>query len=85
MSRYSVMINGRNFLFEQETGVEAMSFFVIRYVDAANQEEAELRAIDIVRKDPRLEPFYESVTNSQPRLYVEEVFEIEETDDTTED
>ena len=76
MKKYKVFIHGENFLIKFEGEIVPTGFYVTRLVEAKDEEEAELKAIEMVRKDKSIK----NVKNSKddpPMLYVEELAEVE--------
>jgi hypothetical protein len=51
MNRYSVRLNGQNFLLNFEGNAQKFGFYTTRDVEAESFEDAELKAVQIVRKD----------------------------------
>ncbi|MDT4331833.1 hypothetical protein ACQE3E_12130 [Methylomonas sp. MED-D] len=80
MNKYEVIINGQNFLMEVDGKIERMGFYVTRYVEADNHEEAELKAVYLVRNIERLKGAHLNTEDDPPMLYLEEMYEIENFD-----
>ena len=76
MSRFRVLINGRNFLLNFEGEARRVGFYATRTVEAATTDEAEFAAVELLRRDALL---HETTLNEQtdpPMMYVEEITEV---------
>lgn len=81
MLKFRVSIHGENFLMKsskKESG--KMSFDTIRYVEARDEEAAEVKAIQIMRSDSHLRNTTMNDRNDPPIMYVDSVIEIEDYD-----
>jgi hypothetical protein len=47
---YDVLVNGKNFRLETEDGIAAMGFYVMVYVTAESEKDAEIKAMDVSKK-----------------------------------
>jgi hypothetical protein len=81
MSKYRVLISGENFLLNFDGQVQKLGFYVTRVVDAQNPNDAELAAVDLVRRDSRLKGNVLNQSDDPPMLYAEEIEEVEESSD----
>ncbi len=52
-------------------------FSTIRYVEAANPEEAELKAVEIVKKDESLISALKNDDDDSPMVYLDKLYEVE--------
>jgi len=73
------MLNGQNFYLDLGEGLARHGFYTTRYTHANSKPEAELVAIESVRKrdDIRLK----NEQNDPPMLYAEEIVEIDSIDE----
>ncbi len=81
MQKYRVGIHGDNFLMKtgkKESG--KMSFDTIRYVEAKDEETAEIKAIEIMRSDSHLKKTIMNDRNDPPVMFVDSVIEIKDYD-----
>jgi hypothetical protein len=77
MKKYHVMLEGKNFLLNHEGKLQKHGFFTTRYVEANNPEEAELKAVDLIKTDSKLTESVKNDRADEPMIYLEELFEIE--------
>lgn len=81
MNKYYVKLNGRNFIYESDkNGQEKLGFLIIRYVEAENPEEAEMKAVSMVRKIERLKFGLLNTKDNPPMIYLEDLAELESFD-----
>lgn len=52
--KYSVTLRGENFNFLSESGVNNLGFFTTRVVSAESPEEAEKKAVELIKSDDSL-------------------------------
>ena len=65
------MLRGENFRLKDKQGnSENLGFYTTKIVTASSFDEAELKAIDLVRQDKRLTP-YNSSSNLEPVIFLE--------------
>ena len=81
MPKYSVMINGENFLLCLDGEEKKMGFYVVRYVEADCPENAELAAVKLVRGIGRLRAITRNTPDDPPMMYLEEMHELASFDD----
>ena len=78
--KYVVLIYGRNFrLLWQErrkTVTQLTGFYTTRCVVASDATDAEYRAIDLVRNDPKLRRSVRNTRSDPPLMFVEEIREV---------
>jgi hypothetical protein len=77
MSRYRVLINGENFLLNFDGRPRKSGFYVTRFVDAADSEDAENAAVASLRDDAALKGLVLNSRDDPPTLYADEVEELE--------
>lgn len=71
MPVFALLLRGENFLIRMEEGVpERMGFYTTRYVRARNEEEAETRAVQMVRQAKSLRANIRTASLT-PMIYVE--------------
>ncbi len=75
MNKYKVMLRGENFLIKFEDKVENLGFYTTRVVNANSAEEAESRAIDLIRNDEELLSVVQRVSDLNPKIYLESITE----------
>jgi hypothetical protein len=79
MAFYKVLLNAENFLICIDHMEELHGFYTIKFVQAENEEEAELKAVDLIKNDKEL---HEATLNKKrnidlvPMIYLEEINEI---------
>ncbi len=54
MSYYQVVLKGKDFTFKHEGTPTSGGFVTVRWVKAKDEEEAELKAVDLVKQDQSL-------------------------------
>lgn len=77
MSKYRVLISGENFLLNFDGRPRKSGFYVTRFVDAADAEEAENAAVALLRNDAALKGLVLNSRDDTPMMYAEEVEELE--------
>ena len=73
MSRFRVLLNGRNCVVQQDGERQLMGFWATRCVDAETKEEARARAIDLIRLHPTFQSLLNGPTDPQPVVLVDEI------------
>jgi hypothetical protein len=76
MPVYWVTVNGENFLLDVEGTLAKHGFFTHRCVTAANPDEAERTAIEVVRQDERLRPLVKNSADDPPTMKLEAIAEL---------
>ena len=76
MSKYRVLLNGQNFLLNFDGLPQKLGFYVTRFVDAADDEEAEKAAVALLRDDASLKGLVLNGRDDPPMLYADEVEEL---------
>ena len=72
MNHYRVLLRGENFLLSLDGQPTRLGFYTVRFVRADTVEEAELLAVDLIRKDQGLR----GVLNQRPdppMIFAEEI------------
>jgi len=70
MAKYAVILEGRNFPIVTDTGVQILGFYATRKVEAPNEQDAALAAMEQVRSDPQLLAVIDRDKTVKPRLFV---------------
>lgn len=70
------MLEGRNFLLDIEGSVRKYGFFTTRYVEAENPEQAEMKAVQLIREDQSLKTAAKN-EGSKPMIYLDSITELE--------
>jgi hypothetical protein len=75
MKKFRVLVRGENFLLESEGAVKRFGFYTTRFVEAADEREAEQRAVESLRQEDRLRGRVND-RSDPPMLFAEEVVEL---------
>ena len=75
MKKYSVMLEGRNFLLDIEGSVKKYGFFTTRYVEAENPEQAEIKAVQLIKEDRSLKMAAKN-EGLKPMIYLDSITEL---------
>lgn len=67
------MLRGENFVIQVDGVRERMGFYTTRFVHARNEEEAELRAVEMVRQSKSLRSAAIKPSSFTPMIYLESV------------
>ena len=77
MKKYRLFVCGENFIFKVDDEEQRLGFYTTVFIEAENEEEAELKAIDLIRNDPKLKDGVLNPKSDPPMMFVEEVEEVE--------
>ncbi|UOR16657.1 hypothetical protein [Qipengyuania aquimaris] len=78
MPYYSVLIEGRDFPAHlSHDGTSEMGFFALRFVEAAEPDEAELAAVEMIRTELRDAVGKTSSSAVTPMMHLDEMKEID--------
>jgi hypothetical protein len=80
MAWYRAMLRGENFFLRLAGEIKRMGFYTTRWIEASSSEDAENRAIELIRSDAELRPQVLNAKNDPPMVYIEELAEVEEHD-----
>ena len=80
MKNYRVKLNGKNFKIELEGKIEKLGFYTTRWVQADNIQEAELKAVNLVREDKSLAASIRNERSDPPVIYPDGLTEIDNFD-----
>ncbi len=83
MAFYRCFIRGEHFPGECIGQKGVYGFYTTRWVEALNKEEAELRAVDLLREDRSLALPEGAAKPADARVYVEEIEEVDELPEST--
>lgn len=70
--KYGVRLEGKNFEINTERGVENLGFIATRFVKANSPEEAESKAVDLIRFDKSLNSTLVENNEYEPMIYLVE-------------
>jgi len=75
MKYFQVMLEGRNFLIEVDGKEELLGYFTTRWVKASSPEDAELKAVDLIKRDDHLICMTKNMDGSEPTpmIYLSEM------------
>ena len=80
MKKYKIMLEGKNFLLSSDGQTMKHGFFTTRWVEARDPEEAELKAIDLIKNDRGLMNNLLNDQSNPPMIYLREIYELESFD-----
>ncbi|ROT94533.1 hypothetical protein EB809_19275 [Marinobacter sp. R17] len=73
MPKFQVLLRGENFPINWEYGTRLTGFYTTRYVRANSVDEAEQKALDLVRHDPDLLSMLSPNREADPQVYLEQI------------
>jgi len=76
MPKFRVKIHGHNFLLELEGVRRRMGFYTQVFTEAEDADEAEVRALDVLRKDSKLRDGMLNGPDDRPSMSVEGIERI---------
>jgi hypothetical protein len=76
MRKFRVFIRGEHFLLNLDGERRKVGFYTTRFVEAPDEREAELAAIEILRNDPQLVKGVLNERSDPPMMYAEEITEL---------
>jgi hypothetical protein len=76
MTAYEVLVNGTNFLILFNGKSKKMGFYTKVYVQADNVQNAEFKAMDMIREHENLKKIVLNKKEDPPMMYLEEMVEI---------
>jgi len=77
MKKYRLFVCGENFVFKVDDEEQRLGFYTSVFIEAENAEEAELKAVDLLRNDPKLKDGVLNPKSDPPMMFVEEIEEVE--------
>jgi len=77
MKKFKVFVNGKNCLISVENGSPIKhGFYTTVFVEAANAEQAESAAVNLLKNDSQLRDALENENTDPPRVFIESIEEI---------
>lgn len=78
MKYFQVVLEGRNFLIEIDGKEELLGYFATRWVKADSPEEAELKTVDLIKRDAHLIRMTKNRDGSDfsPVIYLSEICHV---------
>lgn len=73
MPVFAVMLRGEGFVIEFDSKPMRCGFYTTRYVRAGNEQDAEIAAVNLVRRDEDLLKSMRRETSSDPLLFAESI------------
>lgn len=73
--KYRIVINGSNYILNNEGIPTRMGFYATRFIDASSATEAEKKAIESIKNDPTLNEGILNDSKDQPILSIENIEE----------
>ena len=70
--KYGVRLEGKNFVLKTEDGIENLGFVTTRFVKASTPEEAETRAVELIKTDDSLISALVEEREFEPMIYLVE-------------
>lgn len=77
MKKFRVLLRGENFLLNSEGVVKRFGFYTTAFVVSPNGDEAEKMAVELIRKDQRLQEAVLNDKSDPPMLFAEEIEEVD--------
>jgi len=71
--KYQVLLRGENFELDWEGELKNLGFFTTRWVKATSAEEAEFKAIQLIKDDKWLQSVIAKESVYSPMIYMEQV------------
>lgn len=78
MKYYQVMLEGKDFLIDVDGKEELQGYFTTRWVKASAPEDAELKAVDLIKNDDHLISITKNMDGSKPApmVYLSEMSKV---------
>ncbi|WP_426369868.1 hypothetical protein [Pseudocolwellia sp. HL-MZ7] len=76
MPKYSVVLEGKNFPVLSNGNTEVLGFMTTRKVKANDLEEAELKAVELIKKDPDLMSNLDKEHEAIPEIYLDSIYKL---------
>jgi hypothetical protein len=77
MRKYKVLVRGENFLINVDGKDQRLGFYTTAFVEARNEEEAEDKAIALLRDDEDLRRGMLNKKSDSPMMFAEEIAELD--------
>lgn len=78
MPLFRTLIRGERFLIESEGQIKLLGFYTTRFVEASDPEDAEYKAVDLIRNDQALRECIRNTKSDPPTMFVEKIDELEQ-------
>jgi hypothetical protein len=75
MPIFRVALEGRNFWLIMDGGLKRLAFNTTRFVQASDENQAEARALDQLRSDPKLHNTHNHRADP-PEVFIEDIEEV---------
>lgn len=78
MSYFQVLLEGENFFVEFDGQEELLGFVTTRWVKAQDEQQAELKAVDLIKNDTHLQNLLRTSNNElpPPMIYLSEICKV---------
>ena len=73
MKKYKTLLLGENFEMNYEGEINNFGFYTTRVVKAISEEEAELKAVQLIQTDKELISSIVEKSDFEPKIYLEEI------------
>jgi hypothetical protein len=73
MGKYKVFINGQNFWITIDGETKRWGFYTTRFVEAVSPKQAEKKAVQLIRDDPKLKENVLNDKSEPPMMFVERI------------
>ena len=77
MKKYRLLVRGENFLINLDDEDQRVGFYTTVFVEAKTEEEAELKAIELLRNDRKLLDGVRNPQSDSPMMFVDEIDELD--------
>jgi hypothetical protein len=77
MKKYQVFVRGENFMMRFDEQDQKLGFYTTVFVEAQDQEDAELQAMELLRNDQKLVSSSLNTKSDSPMMFVESIEELE--------
>jgi len=79
--KFKVLVRGKNYLIRKAgSSPRKLGFYTTAFVEAANAEQAEAVAVELLRNDSKLRNVSENKASDPPRIKIESIEEIQSFD-----
>lgn len=72
--KYQVVLRGENFELNLENDINVFGFYTTRVVKAASAEDAETKAVALIKNDQSLQQLLVKGSSYQPMIYLESIY-----------
>lgn len=78
MSYLAVLLEGENFFIEFEGKEQLLGFVTTRWVKAVDEQQAELKAVELIKNDSYIQSSLRSPENEVPKpmIYMREMYKV---------